>query len=95
MRSTAKVIGVLVSALPLMACEEVSVTETSAGVATVTGNPSCIAAVNRQVGVEGAAVSQSPVIVEVNQVLVKAGDGSVWSCFTNENGRAYTLIKRS
>ncbi|THH38695.1 hypothetical protein E4Z66_03755 [Aliishimia ponticola] len=91
-----RTIALLVAAgLTLAACDEATMQQVSEDAVIRRGNASCIAAVEAQTGLPGATLSDAAVILEVNQILVNAGDGGRWSCFTNEEGQAVSLIKRA
>lgn len=83
---------ILFPLMALMACEDLEVANDPDALADLRGNRSCVRAVNNETGVTGATPNTELAVVEVNQFIINGGDGSVWTCFTNDAQVAQALV---
>ena len=85
---------VFLSILGLAACDELAVADDPVALADVRGQKSCVAAVRKETGIAGVAINTSLPIVEVNRFIVDVPGGGMWTCVTNDAGRALEIVER-
>lgn len=85
--------ALFLSILGLAACDEIAVANDPVARAELRATKSCIAAVENETGVSGATINTTIPIVEVNQYIVNVPNAPYWTCFTNEEGQAQSIVE--
>lgn len=75
------------------ACEDVAVANDPVARAELRASRSCVAAVENETGVSGATINTTIPIIEINQYIVDVPGRPYWTCFTNAQGQAQTLVE--
>ncbi len=84
-------------ALPLLAvaaCDELAVAGDPVAVADIRGQRSCVAAVRKETGAAGVAINTTLPVVELNRFIVDVPNAPMWTCVTDENGKALEIVER-
>ncbi|MEM9967830.1 MAG: hypothetical protein AAF755_07000 [Pseudomonadota bacterium] len=79
--------------LALAACDQAAVGGGTNSFVETRGINSCIRAVERETGVEGATLNTTLAVVELYQYIIDVPNARPWTCFTDENGRAVELLE--
>ena len=80
--------------LSLAACDPAAVATAQVDRAEARAIASCERAVRAETGNSGAAHNPNIPVVEVNQYVIGVpGEQIPWTCFTDDNGRAQSLVK--
>ncbi len=87
----------LLPILPLLilaGCDDLAVAGDPVAAADLRGQRSCVAAVRKQTGAAGAAINTSLPVVELNRFIVDVPNAPMWTCVTDEAGRAIEIVER-
>tara|TARA_R110002124_G_scaffold165414_1_gene332756 strand:- start:14 stop:304 length:291 start_codon:yes stop_codon:yes gene_type:complete len=81
------------SVLGVAACDEVAVANDPVARAELRATKSCIAAVENETGAAGVAMNTTIPVIETNQYIVDVPNAPYWTCLTNDEGQAVTLVQ--
>ncbi|MEM9700629.1 MAG: hypothetical protein AAF943_17810, partial [Pseudomonadota bacterium] len=65
-----------------------------AAVADIRGQRSCVAAVRKETGAAGVAVNTTLPVVEINRHIIDVPNAPMWTCVTDDRGRAIEIVER-
>jgi hypothetical protein len=83
----------IVSVLGLAACDEAAVINDPVARAELRATKSCVAAVENETGASGVAINTTIPIIELNQYIVNVPNAPYWTCLTNDEGQAQTIVQ--
>jgi hypothetical protein len=85
--------ALFVCLLGIAACDEVAVSGDPVALADVRGQKSCVAAVAKHTGASGVAINTILPVVELNRYLVDVPNAPMWTCVTDETGKALEIVE--
>jgi hypothetical protein len=82
------------SLLGLVACDELALANDPVALADLRGRKGCIAAVAGETGAANVAINTTIPVIELNRFIVDVPGAKMWTCVTDENGKAIEIVER-
>ena len=83
----------ILSVLGVAACDEVAVSNDPVAQAELRASKSCVSAVEKETGASGLSLNTTIPIIELNQYIVNVPNEPYWTCLTNDEGQAQSIVQ--